>query len=298
MNGTASNATSGPFCDAMRHARAAGFARHGRANAVFNHFHLPGRAESDGVWGACVAYAPAHVWSELGILLLPILLQSLLVLPAFVACGVKCGARGHALLHMLLATAALVFLTFLYTTVCVHYLNVYLWVVGPATLVYGLACARRSQKPGSVVACLHNTRCGVKQGKGCAHVHTWVFGRLDEWLQLSVAEGIFALAYAGWLALTFAHYFSEYSAPAWGENSVRAAGRALAQVNIKLLPFIYISVNKDSWLWYFFAVSPERGYLYHKMASRIFVASVIVHVILMIAGGSTDCVAVRLGRWF
>ncbi len=196
----------------------------------------------------------------------------------------------HQLPHLLVVLGSLVFLTFLFTPVCFHALNLYTWIVGGALLVYGAACARRHQKPGTCGARLHTARCGHRQGKGCGHVHTWVFGRLDEWLQLSLAEGLFAAAFVGWLGMTFGHYFAQYTGPDFGENGVRAAGRALAQVNVKMLPFIYLSVNKNTWLWHLFAVSPERGYLYHKMTSRFFVFSVCLHVVLMVSGGTDVCV--------
>ena len=185
---------------------------------------------------------------------------------------------------------SLIFLIFLFTPVCFHALNLYTWIVGSALLVYGAACVRSHQKPGTCGSRLHNTRCGHRQGKGCGNVHTWVFGRLDEWLQLSLAEGLFAAAFVGWLGMTFGHYFSQYSGADFGENGARAAGRALAQVNVKMLPFIYLSVNKNTWLWHLFAVSPERGYLYHKMTSRVFVFSVCLHVVLMLSGGTEVCV--------
>lgn len=293
-----SNATTfAPFCHPLATAIAAGVATGGQG-PVFTTFTLPNYVASDAPFGQCVTYfpttaAPFNPWTAgTWILFLPILLNLTVLLPTAVFCGIKLNARGMAIPFLMVTMFALITLMFFWTQVCFHWLNLYTWTVGVLVCLYGLLCGRHHHKPGSCCNTIATRRCcGAKKGKGWSNVHTWVFGRFDEYKDFSIGEWLFLVLFVGWLAVTFGHYYSQYASPAYADSGLRAAGKAISQVNVKLLVFNYLSANKNTFMWHYFSVSPERGYEYHKQSGRYLIFSIVLHVILMVASGEiSKCV--------
>lgn len=152
----------------------------------------------------------------------------------------------------------------------------------------------RAMKPGGALSWLLYRNLG-KRGRGAVYEENFIgAGPLNDFLEMSIMEWIWAALITAWLATAAYWKYSDSMSEsdpvgiegAYG-NKTRAIGRAFATMAVRLIFLSLVSGSRNVVLYQLMNVPFERAMKFHQIVGRVQVMVMYCHVICMATGGVT-----------
>lgn len=175
-------------------------------------------------------------------------------------------------------------------------IHISIWIMVALTFVCGIILImerERGLKPTGWLSKIIFTRVGAQQ-KGFMQKDLVLIGPLNDFLGNSIAEISISLVVVAWLVLSGVAYYSIFMDDDTGPerlnpdgNSVRAVGRALAQIAMRLIFLSLVSAQRNTVLYQCFGIPYDRSVKWHKIIGRLQICVMYAHVLCMVIGGPT-----------